>query len=250
MNLIRPKSEAERQLLYEVVSGASGVALALFMFGHTVFVGSILTGERGFDSVAKMFEDYYIARPSVIIILLLFLVHAAFASRKIPAQLSERREMLRLGKDLNSFGRGWSTPGSGLTAFTPHIESLLWIWQVRTGMVMLVLGSFHIILVGVDVFTPLFGERVGIEASTTLERERAGLWIVYALLTICVAFHIAVGLYRLAVKWGAGATLSRKALWRCEQVILWGLLGLGALTLAVMSGMIEPPLAGLIGAAS
>ncbi|MBT8098643.1 MAG: hypothetical protein KJO82_02780, partial [Gammaproteobacteria bacterium] len=84
-------ADARRQLYYEILSGASGLALAVFMWGHMVLVGSILTGRRGFDWMATMLEEYYIAQPTVIVILLLFVVHAALASRKIPSQLAERK---------------------------------------------------------------------------------------------------------------------------------------------------------------
>jgi fumarate reductase subunit C len=141
-----------------------------------VLVGSILTGERGFDWLAGLLEDYYIAQPTVVIIFLMFVLHAALASRKIPSQLAERRRMRQLGRDL------------------PHAESLLWIWQVRTGMVILVLGSFHLILLGIDVLTPLFGDRAGIEAASSVARVRGGLWILYAVLLIAVEFHASVGL--------------------------------------------------------
>ncbi len=240
--------EARRELAYEILSGGSGLLLALFMFGHTILVASILTGERGFDWMATTLEDLYIAQPTVVVIFVLFLAHAAFASRKIPAKLRERRQMIRLAGQLRKSGRAWPVAGARPPGYRPHLESLLWIWQVRTGMVMLVLGSFHIILIAIDVLTPLFGERVGIEAATTLERERAGLWIVYAVLTLCVAFHTAAGLYRLAIKWGIGSRLTRPVLWRLERVIFWSMLGLGALTLIVMTGLIPPPLAGLVGA--
>lgn len=238
MKLFKPAGEPSRQLFYEVVSGGSGLVLALFMFGHVLLVGSILTGARGFDWVAVVLEEFHIAGPTVLIIFALFLLHALFASRKIPAKLVERRKLLKLAKGLKA--------SSG---FAPHVDSLLWIWQVRTGIVILVLGSFHIVLVGIDVFTPLFGGRVGLEAETTLAREQAGLWLPYALLTLCISFHTAVGLYRLGVKWGVGASLSRDTLRWVERVILWGMLGLGTLTLVVMSGLIPPPLAFLLGGA-
>jgi fumarate reductase subunit C len=227
-----------RGLLLELVSGISGLLLALFMFGHTLLVGSILTGTAGFDRVALTLEAWFVAQPTVVVILVLFLVHAFYAGRKIPARIRERRRMIRVAKNLAD------TRG---TYGAAHMESLLWIWQVRTGLVILVLGSFHIGLITLDVLTPLFGERPGIEAATTLERERAGLWIVYAILTICIAFHTAVGLYRLGVKWGAGSRLSRRSMRAIERVILWGMLGMGAVTLLVMAGVIPPPLAGLIG---
>ena len=78
---------SKRQLVHEIISGGSGLVLALFMWGHVVLVGSILTGERGFDWMATFLEDYYIAQPTVIAIFALFLVHAVFAARKVPAQL-------------------------------------------------------------------------------------------------------------------------------------------------------------------
>jgi fumarate reductase subunit C len=200
-----------------------------------ILVGSILTGERGFDWMATMLEDYYIAQPVVPAIFLLFLVHAVLASRKIPAQLEERRQLVKLGRGLKQ--------SSG---FDPHVESLLWIWQVRTGMAVLVLGSFHLILLGMDVLTPLFGERLGIEAVTSVERVRAGLWLPYAVLLVCVEFHASVGLYRLAVKWGAFARLSRQTLRTIEKIILWIFLGLGAVILLVLAGILPPPLAFLL----
>ena len=71
---------------------------------------------------------------------------AALASRKMPAKMRERRKMIELGKDLNQSGRGWSVADSESSPFQPHIESLLWIWQVRTGMIILVLDAFWALL--------------------------------------------------------------------------------------------------------
>ncbi len=227
------RNSARRQRVFELISGLSGLGLALFMWGHMLLVGSILTGERGFDWLATSLEDYTIAQPTVAIILVLFLVHAVFAARKIPAKLEERRRLAQLARSLNG-------PDAG--GGPAHTESLLWIWQVRTGMVVLVLGSFHIILLGLDVFTPLFGEHAGIEAVTSMERVRVGLWLPYAILLVCVEFHASVGLYRLAVKWGVGQRLSRTVAHRVETVLLWFFLGLGALVLLVLAGVVPPPL--------
>ena len=232
------RDEARRQLFYELISGASGVALAVFMWGHMFLVGSILTGARGFDALAGGLEDFYIAQPTVIAITALFLIHGAMASRKIPAQIRDRRRLRRVTQELKR--------RQGPVA--SHVESALWPWQVWTGMVLLVLGSFHLVLVGLDVFTDLYGERTGIEAVSTQARVGGGLWIVYAVLLLCVEFHASTGLYRFAVKWGLGARLGRPLLRRVEQVLLFGFLGLGALTLVVLAGWIDPPLAFLFGA--
>ena len=230
MSLLRPANAASRQLLYELLSGGSGLVLALFMWGHMLFVGSILTGSKGFDWLADMLEVYFIAQPTVVVIFALFLIHAVLAARKIPAQLQERRKMIELSKGLKGV----------------HEESMLWIWQVRTGMIVLVLGSFHLVLLGIDVFTPLWGERVGIESITSLERVQAGLWLPYAVLLICVEFHASIGLYRLAVKWGVFAKLGRSTLHTIERVILWLFLGLGIVILLVLAGLMPPPLAFLL----
>jgi fumarate reductase subunit C len=239
-------TEARRQVLYELISGVSGLLLAVFMWGHLILVGSILTGTRGFDWMSATLERYYIAQPTVIFIFGLFLVHAVFASRKIPAKLRERRELFRLSRNLWNSGRETGVQRDKCSPFRPHLESMLWIWQVRSGMVVLVLGSFHIVLLALDVLTPLFGERVGIESVTSLARVSAGLWLPYAILLLCVEFHASVGLYRLAIKWGGGNRLSRAALLGIERILFWSILGLGAVTLTVLAGWLEPPLSFLL----
>ncbi len=246
MSILRPATFASRQLVYELISGGSGLLLALFMWGHMILVGSILTGERGFNWLADVLEVYYVAQPTVVVIFALFLIHAVLASRKIPAQLAERRRMIELGKGLAHAGRGRPENASEISPLQPHIESMLWIWQVRTGMVILVLGSFHVILLGLDVLTPLFGERTGIEALTSVARVKAGLWLPYAILLICVEFHAGVGLYRLAVKWGVGPLLSRGTLHNIERALLWFFLGLGVVVLLVLAEVLPPPLAFLL----
>jgi len=239
-------SLARRQLVYELISGGSGLLLALFMWGHVILVGSILTGERGFDWLATMLEDYYIAQPTVFAIFAMFLIHAFFAARKIPSQLRERKRLLQLAKGLKNSGREYVATRTEHSPFRPHLESMLWIWQVRTGMVMLVLGSFHLVLLSLDILTPLFGDAAGIESMTSMARVRAGLWLPYGVLLVCVEFHASVGLYRLAIKWGADLRMSRKTMHRLEQFIFWIVLGLGALTLVVLAGWLEPPLAFLL----
>jgi fumarate reductase subunit C len=239
-------SLANRQLALEIVSGGTGLVLALFMWGHVVLVGSILTGERGFNWLATFLEDYYIAQPTVLAILFLFLVHAVFAGRKIPAQLAERKRLAELAGGLRNSGREKVETRTAHSPFRPHVESMLWIWQVRTGFIILVLGSFHLVLIAIDIFTPLFGSIAGIESVSSMARVQAGLWLPYAILLLCVEFHASVGLYRLVIKWGADLWFSRTVLHRIEQVIFWVVLGLGGLTLVVLAGWLDPPLAFLL----
>lgn len=236
------RAEARRQLFYELVSGASGLALAVFMWGHMFFVGSILLGTRGFDWIATAMEEYWIAQPTVVIVLVLLVVHAVLAGRKVPAQLRERRRFFALAKELKASGKTW-TGGEG--AERPHVESWLWIWQVRTAVVILVLGSFHVLLMALNIFTGVLDGEAGIpgiQADISIARTEAGLVWMYLVLLICVEFHAGAGLYRLAVKWGALSRLPRAALVRIEQVIFWTFIGLGLVILAVLAGLVPPPL--------
>ena len=91
--------EAKRQIIYELISAVSGLILALFMWGHMFFVGSILLGYGSFDWLAEALELVYVAQPTVVIIFSLFLIHAIFASRKIPAQMRERKRFFHLGEE-------------------------------------------------------------------------------------------------------------------------------------------------------
>lgn len=246
MSYSETATSARRALVHEVISGGTGLVLALFMWGHVFLVGSILTGARGFDWLATMLEDYFIAQPTIIAIFTLFLVHAVFAGRKIPAQLRERKRITELAKGLRNSGREKVATRTDYSPFRPHLESMLWIWQVRTGMIMLVLGGFHLVLLAMDIFTPLYGSHAGIESATTMARVSAGLWLPYAILLLCVEFHASVGLYRLAIKWGADRWLSRAAMHAIEQVIFWVILVIGSITLFVLAGWMDPPLAFLL----
>jgi fumarate reductase subunit C len=114
-------------------------------------------------------------------------------------------------------------------------------------MIILVLASFHLIMIAVDVLTATLAGEPGIYAERTLARVQHGLWPLYAVLLVCVEFHASVGLYRLAVKWGALAKLPRPLLRRIEHVLLWTFLGLGILTLIVLAGWLPPPFAFLLG---
>ncbi|MDH3839802.1 MAG: hypothetical protein OES78_06655 [Chromatiales bacterium] len=245
-SLARDPGGARRQVWYEIASGASGFLLALFMWGHMLLVGSILLGAKGFNWIAGILEHYFIAQPTVIVVLVLFLVHAVMASRKIPAQLKERKALIRLSRDLKSNTKNAPAMQTGNERFQPHLDSMLWIWQVRTGMIILVLASFHLLLITADVIHATFAGEQGIEAARSMARVGDGLWVVYAILVVCVEFHASVGLYRLAVKWGFGSGLGRETLHRIERVLLWLFLGLGIVVLVVLAGWLPPPLAFLL----
>jgi len=241
---------ARQQWRYDMISTASGVFLALFMWGHMVFVSSIWTGERGFDWVAELMELTWIAQITVVFVTVAFFVHFVTASRKIPAKLQERRLIKNLGDDISK--SKWQLPPaktSGLEKIRPHTETSLWIWQVRTGMVILALGSIHLFVVITDVIQRVLGG-TGITAAESMSRVSGGMWILYGVLLLAVEIHAGVGLYRVFVKWGLGKRLpivgkriTRRAAHVMEQATLVFFLAVGIVTLLILANVIGPPLA-------
>ena len=74
------------------LQSASGLVLALFMWGHMFFVSSILLGKDAMWTITKFFEGYFLfgkAYPGIVsvvvaVITALLVVHAALAVRKFP----------------------------------------------------------------------------------------------------------------------------------------------------------------------
>lgn len=246
-----PAAKAARvQWRYDVISTASGVFLALFMWGHMMFVSTIWAGERGFDWVADMMEYTWIAQITVVLVTVAFFVHFVVASRKIPAKLQERKLIKNLGDDIRD--SEWRLPSpkkSGLEKIRPHSETSLWIWQLRSGMVILVIGAVHLFAVASDVVQRVLGGP-GITAAESMSRVQGGMWVLYAVLLIAVEFHAGIGLYRVFVKWGLGKRIpiigkriTRRMAHIMEQLTLLFFLAVGIVTLLVLAGVISPPLA-------
>ncbi len=249
--LVAAKERARRQWKLDAISTGTGIFLALFMWGHMFFVSTILTGERGFNFIADMFEHYWLAQPTVVLVTIVFFVHFVTASRKIPAKLAERKRIKDLGDDItDSHWKISEDDREELEKIRPHEETSLWIWQVRSGMIILALGSIHLFVVGADVAQRTFGlEELGINAAETMARVKNGMWLLYAVLLYMVELHAGIGLYRVTVKWGLGARIpiigsriTRRMARTMETVVLWFFLIVGFITLLVMAGVLDPPL--------
>ena len=250
--LVAARERARRQWKLDAISTCTGVFLALFMWGHMFFVSTILTGERGFNFIADMFEHYWLAQPTVVLVTIVFFVHFVTASRKIPAKLAERKRIKDLGDDITD--SRWNISEEDreeLEKIRPHEETSLWIWQVRSGMIILALGSIHLFVVGADVAQRTFGigEAVGINAAETMARVQDGMWLLYAVLLFAVEVHAGIGLYRVTVKWGLGTRIpiigkriTRRMAYIMEKIVLYFFLAVGFITLAVMAGLLDPPL--------
>jgi len=229
--------KARRALIAELVSGVTGVLLAGFIFGHLVLEGTMLFGKDLYDVVSYYMEHPLpIAQISVIAVGVLFFVHFVYASRKIPAKLYERKRMMEIGLSIKKAKRRWSQPKSDIV-LSRHRETSLWIWQVRTGMIVLACGAFHLFLVTWNIFTDMgYADSAGLTAKIARSRVESGLWILYLVLGISVVAHLAIGLYRFAVKWISDTWFSRRWAYLLCTAIFWFFVILSVAGVAALAG--------------
>ena len=202
------------------LQSASGLTLALFMWGHMFFVSSILVSNDAMWTITRMFEGYFIfGRPypgivSVVVfgILVLFVAHAFLAVRKLPINYRQWR-MYR-----------------GHMSVMRHEDTTLWWVQAVTGFALFFLVTVHLYQM---LMHP--GDIGPYESADRIWSGR--WWPLYLVMLFVVELHGGIGLYRLVVKWGwfAGADPKRtraalkKLKWALTAFfIVLGLLTLGA----------------------
>jgi len=206
--------------LLDLTQSASGLLLVLFLLVHLLLDAAILISPKAADAVARAFEGQYIfgkAHPWMVslaglALLLLIVVHALLAIRKLPRSTDQ---YITVRRHFRSFGHG---------------DSRLWWWQVVTGFALFFLVAPHLYVV---ITQP---EAIGASASAfRVVSERAGL--LYAVLLPVVLLHAGAGAYRLVVKWG-WPDVSRATL----RPLVWSIaggyfvLGLAALVAYVVIG--------------
>ncbi len=211
------KSRMPAKLDY--IQSATGLVLALFMWGHMMFVSSILLGEEAMYTVTKMFEGEYLfgeSYPQIVsitaaVLFIIFIAHAAVAIRKFPGSFKEYRLYRAHMKRMK------------------HGDTNLWFYQVFTGFVMFFLGSVHLYIIMTHP------AEIGPYASSD---RVVSDWMapLYLLLLLAVEFHGSIGLYRLSIKWGwfegDDPKKSRKKLKMYKWFITIFFLTLGLLSLA------------------
>jgi fumarate reductase subunit C len=213
---VRSKSRWPARL--DVAQSATGLALGLFMWGHMMFVSTILVSNDFMWAVTKMFEGYFFFGRSypgavsavVFIIGVLFVTHAFLATRKFPASYEQFRVF------------------EGHKNLMHHEDTTLWWLQALTGFALF-------FLVGVHLYQMLLHpDNIGPYESA--DRVWSGRWWPYYVITLfCVELHGGVGLYRLAVKWGwfegRDPEVSRTRLRRAKWALTGFFLVLGLTTL-------------------
>ena len=199
---------------------ATGLFLALFMWGHLFFTSTILISKDFMYSVTKMFEgswflekeNPYIVSILVAIVLIVFIIHAMLGMRKMPSTYRQYQVFkTHMG-------------------MIKHEDTTLWYIQVITGFSMFFLGSTHLIIM---LTAP---DKIGPFASAdSLVSDL--MWPIMLLLLFAVEVHGAIGLYRLSEKWGwfdgknprETRKNLKKAMWGIMIfTILLGLTSLGA----------------------
>jgi fumarate reductase subunit C len=214
----------------DFAQSASGLLVALFMWGHMFFVSSILISNDAMWTITKMFEGYFIfGRPYPVIVsfvvaavIALIVLHAALAVRKFPINYQQ-----------------WSLFRGHMKTLR-HEDTTLWFWQVFTGFALFFLFAPHVYVV---LTHP---ELIGPFESS--DRVWTGhYWPLYILLLLAVEFHGGIGLYRLAVKWGWFAGRDPNATRKRLKTLKWALtvfflvLGLATLAAYIKIGIEHAP---------
>ncbi len=185
----------------DLLQGASGLLLVLFMWAHMTFVSSILVSEEAMYRVSLMFEGYYVFGSShpwlvsvvALAITALLMLHAVLAMRKFPQNARQYADFLAHRRRMH------------------HTDTTLWWWQLVTGFLLFFMAPAHLY----TMFSQ--ADQIGPYASSW--RVYSTQWPLYLVLLVVVEIHAALGLYRLIVKWGWLRSVSRKYL----RMIIGGL---------------------------
>lgn len=183
----------------------SGVILAVFLWTHLVLVSSILFGADAMSWVARMMELSFLSSdghgyPWVVTciaigIAVLAFIHVLVVLQKLPMSLQQQRALRQQMQVIK------------------HSDTRLWRWQAITGVVILLLLPVHLWLIG---SAP---ETIGPQGSANRIWNQ-GVWMLYLPLLLTVELHAAIGIYRVALKWGAARDLNSRARLRKLKTII------------------------------
>lgn len=171
----------------DLLQSLSGLVLGVFMWIHLVLVSSILLGKGAMNSLSRFMELSFLKPgpggypfvPFIIAlgIFLIFILHAGLAMRKFPSTWRQNRVFLSHMKMMH------------------HPDTSLWYVQVVTGFIMFFLGSVHLYVIMTNP------GNIGPYASAD---RFVTDWMapLFLILLFAVELHAAIGMYRLAIKWG------------------------------------------------
>lgn len=183
----------------------TGVGLILFMWSHMVLVASVNLGAGAMNTIARFFEDTYMAQVGGPMIGATFLLHFILAARKVPFRVEQQRVIWKHSRVMH------------------HGDTWLWIIQAGTAMIILIMGVTHMWTVLTDL---------PITAAKSAARIQGGFWMVFYLILLpMVELHVGIGFYRIAVKWGFIRRKERKGFKRFENVLTAIFILIGLITI-------------------
>jgi fumarate reductase subunit C len=183
----------------------TGVALILFMWSHMVLVASVNFGAGAMNTLARFFEETYMAQVGGPIIGCVFLLHFLLAARKIPFRMDQQITIWKHSRLLH------------------HTDTWLWVIQALTAMIILIMGSIHMWTVLTDL---------PITAAKSAARIQGGFWLVFYLILLpMVELHVGIGFYRIGVKWGFIQRNTRKVFKRSENILTSVFVLIGLITI-------------------
>jgi len=183
----------------------TGAGLILFMWSHMILVASVNLGAGAMDTIARFFEDTYMAQVGGPMIGLTFLLHFVLAARKVPFRVEQQSTIWKHSRMLR------------------HTDTWLWLVQAVTAMLILIMGSIHMWTVLTDL---------PITAAKSAARIQGGFWLVFYLILLpMVELHVGIGFYRIAVKWGLIKRNRRKGFKRFENILTGIFILIGLITI-------------------
>jgi len=183
----------------------TGVGLIIFMWSHMVLVASVNLGAEAMNTLARFFEETYMAQVGGPIIGCVFLLHFLLAARKIPFRMDQQTTIWKHSRVLR------------------HTDTWLWVIQALTAMIILIMGSIHMWTVLTDL---------PITAAKSAARIQGGFWLAFYLILLpMVELHVGIGFYRIGVKWGIIRRNRRKGFKRFENILTGVFVLIGLITI-------------------
>ncbi len=205
VNVIMPNLRPRRDAYLDWLQMLSGAGLVLFMWCHMLLVSSVIISPRLMNAIAWFFEATYMAQVGGPLVFLAFLGHFFLAARKIPFTADAQEKTWAQAKMLK------------------HRDTWLWLVQVITAMLILILGAIHMWVVLTDL---------PITAFKSAARMQSGAWLwFYLLLLPLVELHVSIGAYRIAVKWGFIQSDKRPLAQKIEFYMFAGFVTIGIVTI-------------------
>ena len=183
---------------------ASGALLILFLWAHMLLVSSVILSPSLMNGIAWFFEATYMAQIGGPAIFVLMVVHFILAARKMPFKQDE-----------------WKTFRVH-ACMLHHKDTTMWLVQVISAILILVLGAVHMFVVLTDL---------PITAAKSAARIQSGWLYLYLVLLPMAELHVGVGFYRIGVKYGFIGRNKRKWFQKTENTMMIGFITIGLLTL-------------------